>query len=285
MIRRWILGLMGCVLCMNVLAQSLYYTQEDSLRCVQILKELQKDSSYSFGIRVLHTAQKFLGTPYQSATLEKNPEGIVVNFRQLDCTTFVEIVLALAYEAKEDNPDFNGLADYLRLMRYRNGEVSYLNRLHYFSDWLYENQVRGMIMDKTATISRSVPLQLNLSFMSSHPESYPALKAHPDWVGKMQEIESVINKRNSYSYLPKEYIEEVSSKIEDGDIIAFVTNIRGLDVTHVGIAYWETPQKLTFIHASSGAKKVIASQESLADYAIRQKNCRGIWILRPSIMF
>ena len=217
MIRRWILGLMGCVLCMNVLAQSLYYTQEDSLRCVQILKELQKDSSCSFGIRVLHAAQKFLGTPYQSATLEKNPEGIVVNFRQLDCTTFVEIVLALAYEAKEDNPDFNGLADYLRLMRYRNGEISYLNRLHYFSDWLYENQVRGMIMDKTATISRSVPLQLNLSFMSSHPESYPALKAHPDWVGKMQEIESVINKRNSYSYLPKEYIEEVSSKIEDGD--------------------------------------------------------------------
>ena len=56
MIRRWILGLMGCVLCMSVFAQSLYYTQEDSLRCVQILKELQKDSSCSFGIRVLHAA-------------------------------------------------------------------------------------------------------------------------------------------------------------------------------------------------------------------------------------
>lgn len=281
MIRRWMLGVLGCIGCVNVFAQTCYYTQEDSLRCVQIVKELQKDSTCTSGMRVLRAAFLLLGTPYQSATLEKDPEGVVINIRQVDCTTFVESVLALSLESNEKEPDFKGVADHLRRIRYRDGQVSYLNRLHYFSDWLYENQQRGIVKDKTMAMPQCVPLNLNLSFMSSHPESYPALTAHPEWVGEMRMIESAISKRELYSFLPKEDIAEASQQIKDGDILAFVTNIKGLDVTHVGIAYWETPQKLTFIHASSQSRKVIVNPEPLADYAARQNNCRGIWVLRP----
>lgn len=281
MIRRWMLGMLGCISCVNVFAQTCYYTQEDSLRCVRIVKELQKDSTCTSGMRVLRAARLLLGTPYQSATLEKEPEGVVINIRQVDCTTFVEVVLALSLESNEKEPDFKGVADHLRRIRYRDGQVSYLNRLHYFSDWLYENQQRGIVKDKTMAMPQCVPLNLDLSFMSSHPESYPALTAHPEWVGEMRMIESAISKRELYSFLPKEDIAEASQQIKDGDILAFVTNIKGLDVTHVGIAYWETPQKLTFIHASSQSRKVIVNPEPLADYAARQKNCCGIWVLRP----
>ena len=44
----------------------------------------------------LHFARKFLGRPYVAYTLEGNdPERLVVNTRQLDCTTLVENVTAL----------------------------------------------------------------------------------------------------------------------------------------------------------------------------------------------
>ena len=38
----------------------------------------------------------FLKTPYVAHTLEVNEEEPVVNFDEVDCTTFVEYVLALA---------------------------------------------------------------------------------------------------------------------------------------------------------------------------------------------
>ena len=81
-------------------------------------------------------------------------------------------------------------------------------------------------------------------------------------------------------YVPKHEIDKCSFRIKNGDILCFVTSIKGLDVTHVGIAYWKDGQ-LTFIHASSSAKKVIIQASSLRDYAEGIKSCKGVLVARP----
>lgn len=95
----------------------------------------------------------------------------------------------------------------------------------------------------------------------------------------MADKEKEINLRPHY-YVPKQEIEKCSSGIKNGDILCFVTSIKGLDVTHVRIAYWKDGQ-LTFIHASSSAKKVIIQASSLRDYAEGIKSCKGVLVARP----
>lgn len=259
-------------------AQSLSYTKADSLFCLQVLDSLKHLQTTDTGERMVQVARLFLDKPYVAATLEGEPETLVVNFRELDCTTLVESVLALTQPVSS----FTDYTEALRGLRYRKGEVRYTERLHYIADWMYENGKRGLVKDITPELLGSEPLPLALSFMSSHPESYSALKGHPERVARMQEVESAVNARSGYAYLPKERMGEAEKFIRNGDIIGFVTTIRGLDVTHLGIAYWATPERLTFIHASSSARKVIVNPDSLESYLKRQKSCRGIWVIRPN---
>ena len=259
-------------------AQSISYTKADSLFCVQALDSLKRLQANNAGERMVQVACLFLGKPYVAATLEGEPEILVVNFRGLDCTTLVESVVALSQPVSS----FTDYTEALCGLRYRDGKVRYTERLHYIADWMYENEKRGLVKDVTPELPGSEPLPLALSFMSSHPESYSALRGHPERVARMREVESAVNARSVYAYLPKERIGEAEKFIRNGDIIGFVTTIKGLDVTHLGIAYWETPERLTFIHASSSARKVIVNPDSLGSYLKRQKSCRGIWVIRPN---
>ncbi len=258
-------------------AQPLSYTKEDSAFCVRVLDSLHRFRAEDAGERVLRAARFLLGRPYRAATLEGEPETLTVNLRELDCTTLVESALALAQPVTS----FTGYAEALRGLRYRDGEVRYTGRLHYMADWLYENARRGVVEDVTPELPGSEPLTLALSFMSSHPASYPALAGHPGRVVRMKEVESAVNARPGYAFLPKGRVKGAERFIRDGDIIGFVTTAEGLDVTHVGIAC-RVEGRLTFIHASSAARMVIVNPDTLEAYLGRQKSCRGIWVIRPT---
>ena len=58
-------------------------------------------------------------------------------------------------------------------------------------------------------------------------------------------------------------------------ILAFVTSIKGLDVTHTGFAF-QKDGELTFIHASSAKNKVIIDSSTISEYCNNQKSCTGI---------
>ncbi|WP_297904996.1 N-acetylmuramoyl-L-alanine amidase-like domain-containing protein [uncultured Parabacteroides sp.] len=228
---------------------------------------------------MIHTALFFRETPYVASTLEREPEGLVVNLRELDCTTFAETVLALSRTMQGENTSFESFCENLRYLRYREGTIrDYTDRLHYMTDWFYENERKGIVRDIGQEIG-GILLPLELSFISTHPNSYKQLKSHPELIRKIANKEKEINRR-SYYYVPKGKIDKCSSGIKNGDILCFVTSIKGLDVTHVGIAYWKEG-RLTFIHASSSARKVIIQESSLRDYAEGIKSCKGILIARP----
>ena len=249
---------------------------ESYLNSVQTVDKLCSD------ILMDETAKFFLGVPYVGKTLEYEPERLIVNLREMDCMTFVENVLALAEASASGTPSWQTYLETLPQIRYRDGKIEdYTSRLHYTSDWIYENEKKGLIADITKEIG-GVPLAMDVSFVSTHPESYMQLQSHPEYIAVMAKKEKEINSRQYY-YIPKEEIDKQEAQIRTGDIVCFVTSIKGLDISHVGIVHKEG-DKMTFIHASSGKKRVIINEESLQDYVLGIKKSKGIMVLRPQFV-
>lgn len=287
--KRWTIGLFCLVsVCLSSVVHcqqpvaTLQQVSESADRLIfdRYRKAMVNPDGQPLGERMVQTALYFVGTPYVAATLEREPEQLVINLRELDCTTFVESVLALSLTLPAEEASLESYSHCLQTIRYRKGVITdYTDRLHYFSDWIYENEQFGRVKEVTEALG-GVALQQQLSFMSTHPESYPALRHHPERVEQMAHIEQQINARNHY-YIPKSSLHNCVSGIRNGDIVSFVTSIKGLDVTHVGIAYWRQGT-LTFIHASSAAKRVVVQPESLSSYIARNKSCKGIRVVRPT---
>ncbi|MDR2918709.1 MAG: DUF1460 domain-containing protein [Tannerella sp.] len=255
------------------------YSDEDVDIFNNYLQMMVGKKGLPFNELIIETALYFRNVPYVASTLESEEEHLIINLRELDCTTFVENVIALANTVKDEYPSFERFCDYLRLLRYRKGMVSgYTDRLHYFSDWIYENEQAGFVRDMTKQAGGR-PYSLNLSFMSSHPESYPVLRSYPEFIEIIKKKEQEISHRNIYAMIPKADINK-SQEIKSGDIVCFVTKIDGLDITHVGFVYIQG-NVMTFVHASSSAKKVIVDLKSLQPYAESVKSTIGIMIVRP----
>jgi len=244
--------------------QKVYYQPEDRFIFDKYVAYINDKKDLPTDQLIIETAKFFLGVPYVASTLEKEPERLVINLRELDCTTFVESVYALSMMAKSKDLSFDNFCNKLRWLRYRDGVINdYTDRLHYTSDWIYTNQQKGIVKN----ISKSAggeKLNLNLNIMSSNTDKYKQLKGKDALIGKVKENEREINSREHY-YLPTEKIDKSATHIKSGDIVGFVTTIPGLDISHVGIIY-KDGDKLTFIHASSSARKVIINKEPLSDF-------------------
>ena len=116
-------------------------------------------SPRSVGASTLAAARYFVGRPYVASTLEREPERLVINLREWDCTTLVESAVALARTAQSPTPTFDVYLRELSRLRYRTAVITdYTDRLHYFTDWIYENARRGLVRDVTAEIGGRVQL-------------------------------------------------------------------------------------------------------------------------------
>lgn len=226
------------------------------------------------------TAEFFLGTPYVAHTLEMTPgETFVINLREMDCVTFMENVIALSLTAKSGELSFDKFMDELRKMRYRNGNIDdYASRLHYTTDWFYENEKRGLVKNIIACLG-GVKETRKINFMSAHRDAYRQLETDDAMWWKIKTMEDTINKRGGFYYLPKKEIAKVVPQIPHMSIIAFTTSTEGLDVSHVVFAYRQG-DKLTFIHASSTEGKVVIDEKTLADYCNSQESCTGIMVVK-----
>lgn len=264
----------------TIKGQDVIYSKSDSLIYEDYIKTFSKDEKKSFGELIINTAKFFLNKPYVASTLEVSEnEKLVVNLRELDCTTFVENCIALSGIIKFERQSFSDYCALLTYIRYRDGEIDgYTSRLHYTSDWAYENKEKEILKNISGDIRGQMVLK-NINFMSTHPQSYKHLKDNKNNLAKIKKIENNINNRKAYIVIPTSAIPANSKDIQNGDIVAFATSIEGLDYSHVGIAYWKN-KRLYFIHASSKMKKVVIEQKTLVDYCKDSKNCTGISIFR-----
>lgn len=221
----------------------------------------------------------FLGTPYVAATLENGPEEkLVINLRELDCTTFVENCLALARTVKSGKTDFESYTAELELIRYRNGiRNQYASRLHYFSDWIHNNAGKKIISEIPNL--QGEKFVKTIRFMSAHPESYPVLKSNPELIPTLAEQEKQLSSTEFY-YFPKNNPENLLKALNNGDIIALTSGTEGIDINHVGIIFRKDDQ-FHLLHASMSGKKVLISEGPITDFIMPESKNSGIMIARP----
>ncbi|WP_228527575.1 N-acetylmuramoyl-L-alanine amidase-like domain-containing protein [Pararhodonellum marinum] len=222
--------------------------------------------------------QWFLNTPYVEKTLElPGEEKLVINLTGLDCTTYLETVVTLSRLAKLGQFSFTDYEQELSLLRYEEGSsMDYPSRLHYFSDWIYQNQEKGILEDITKEIGGKVYAN-DPSFMTANPRFYAQL-ANPEYVKKLKQSEAAISKR-AYHYIPKEEIAKHEQKIQSGDLIAITTPMQNLDIVHVGFAVKKNG-RIHLMHASTGSMKVEISEKPLSDYLMGNKSQSGIMVAR-----
>ncbi len=227
---------------------------------------------------VIAIGTSFLNTPYVEKTLEiEGDEKLVINLMGLDCTTYLESIITLSRLAKLDRLTFVDYEKNLEFLRYRNGKIDgYSSRLHYFSDWIYNNQQKGILTDITAHIG-GVDYENNPTFMSQNPKFYPQL-ANEKFIDQIKKAESEIKSR-TYHYIPKENIESHEAQIKSGDLIAITIFMDNLDISHVGVAI-EQSGRIHLLHASSTIKKVVISEKPLSDYLMGNKSQSGIMVCR-----
>jgi hypothetical protein len=257
---------------------------------------------------MLEIGKFFLGTPYVAGVLEtKRAEHLVVNLRDHDCATFVENVVALARAItsrwsptgkpvapfrrscgaasrqkgrgflQPGEKSFEAFQRLLQKIRYRQGRLQgYSSRLHYFSDWIHDNQKKGIVRDVTAKIGGR-PLRKAITFMTTHPNLYPLLKNGAN-LRRMKFVERTISRRSLF-FIPKKALRRLEDRIRDGDLIAITTNREGLDVQHVGLAE-RVKNRIHLLHASSNEGKVVLSKETLYRYLMQSKAPSGIMVVR-----
>ncbi len=229
---------------------------------------------------IVEIGKSFIGTDYAAHTLEVNDEEkLVINLSELDCNTFVENVLAISRCIKQGKTSFDDFKDELKLIRYRDGKIDqYPSRLHYFTDWIFNNEEKGIVKNITEEIGGE-KLEMNLSFMSSHPEYYKHLKAQPEFIPVIKKQEEEINKREHF-FIPQEKIAEIEPKIENGDLLVFTSTIKGLDVNHVGIAVRMDDDRIHVLHAPNVGYKVQISELPLAEYVNNIEKDSGVIVAR-----
>jgi hypothetical protein len=211
------------------------------------------------GERIDFISRNFLGTTYQESTLiggDETEEVFVINLAGMDCFTFVDYV-----EAMRLSSSFHEFRENLKRIRYRSGVVAFAKRNHFFTDW---PEFNASVEDVTedAGLDKIMAVRKELNIREDGKYFVPG-------------IEPV---QREISYIPSSLLDDtVLDSLATGDYIGLYSELRGLDVSHVGIFVREA-ESISLRHASSNKeyRKVIDQ-----DFVAYVKNRPGIVVLRP----
>lgn len=281
---RILLSIFAMALCLQASAQKIDYQSADSLKVMQLFKSAQAVGRKDIGTYMVFFGRQLRGVPYVGKTLEKNKdEQLVVNLRQLDCTTYVETVLALSRCMVQGMATFANYCTQLRIIRYAGGEVSYPTRKHYFTYWIQQSARQGLVKDVQSPNPPFKAVQtVKADYMTNHLSQYPMLTGQPEWVEKIKAMEKAVTGLR-VRYVPKSALNNsklLRRTVHDGDILGLVTTKAGLEISHVGIAVWHN-DGLHLLNASSLQHKVVEDGDLLKTYLGKRKTEKGIRVARP----
>ena len=282
--KKIIICIISFLLTVNMSAQGVDYTKPDSMKVMALFHKAKALRDKSMATYMVFFGRELKNVPYVAKTLEKNSkERLIVNLRQLDCTTYVETVLALSRAMRQGKPTFHNYCENLRKIRYCNGNVAYTARQHYFTYWIKENTREGIVRN---IVSPNPPYSatqtVTANYMTKHVEKYPMLKGRPQWVKQIEAMEKSITGTRQ-KYIPKQSVtnsDAMKKAVRNGDIIAIVTTKTGLEISHIGVAVWHR-DGLHMLNASSLYHKVVEDSNLLRAYLYKQKSALGIRIARP----
>lgn len=222
-------------------------------------------------------AERQLGIEYEAGLLdEPEEEQLVVTLEGSDCVIYVDMSLALAMTTLQGRRSYDAFRENLKWLRYREGEIDgYMSRLHYFSDWLLTNHDKGIL--KLLFQDEELPLMDPVHFMSDNRESYRHLAEDDEMLAEKKQVEAMLSERE-LRYIPREKIPEYESQFQTGDVLAFVTSIEGLDITHTSLVKMDG-DRAGFYHASTSGG-VIVDPATIHEYVRDRDNVDGIVVAR-----
>jgi Protein of unknown function (DUF1460) len=253
----------------------------DQAQLDQTLRTAKQDklAAQPFGTVVQAIARRYLGARYQAGLLDRSStEQLLISFQKFDCVLFVESMLALARIAVQPNLSSN-VPRQIEVQRYRSGHLKdYCSRLHYFSDWIADNERRGLVRNVTLA-SGGIPLKKPLDFMTQHRSSYPQLQKSEAEFTCLKAAEASLAQEKRY-YIPTAKISGIYPKLQAGDIVAIATAVPGLDVTHTGLLERRADGGVGMIHASPAGS--VTRANDLQTYVKRVPDAIGIIVARPN---
>lgn len=253
----------------------------DTVRINEVLAKAGAADLRTPGQRIAFIGRQFIGTPYVGHTLEGDQEWLTVNVDELDCTTFVETVAALAKTVGEGRSSWRDFVYNLEQIRYRGGEMDgYGSRLHYISDWIVDNSYRGNMEDATTMFGAYSFMVKTIDFMSQNRKNYPAL-ADSATFERIKGVEQGLhNHRFPYIRTRNLGSKDVRRQFRNGDMVGLTSNLKNLDVYHMGIIVLGDDGEPYLMHASSSLGKVTVTEVPLAAFMKRNPHLTGIRVFR-----
>jgi hypothetical protein len=184
----------------------------------------------SIGERIAFISRAYLGRPYVANSLigsATEPERFVVREDAFDCVTYCETVLAAARART-----MKAFKAELRKIRYRQGEVDWYARNHYFIDWSIDNIANGVC--RAVVLPGAEKVAKTLTFMHQ-----PGARS----------VTFMCNSRAA--------VFAHSDLLATGDIAGFVSHRPALDFHHTGFIIVQRDGALWLRHASLSQGRVL----------------------------
>ena len=256
-----------------------FHCDSDTIVINQLLAKGRDSGLSDANALVEFYARQLLGTPYVAHTLEGDEEMLTINIHQLDCLTFIETLYSLTRSTLNQRYSWRDFAANIENVRYRGGEMGdYSTRIHYISEWIIDNHVRGNLVEITPDLPHADYMVKNIDYMTHHTDSYRQLKNDTAMVEKIRKHEL---RNHRFPYLKRSWLNDkaVKAALRSGDFITLVTKIEGLDVSHNGIIIVDKGEPY-LLDASMSGGKVMLESKPLFKYLERSKTNIGVRVFR-----
>lgn len=262
------------------MTQMRFHCDSDTTVINDLLKKGYESGLSDANALIEFYARQLLGTPYVAHTLEADKEILTINIHELDCLTFIESLYALTKATLAGRYSWRDYAANIENVRYRGGEMGdYSTRIHYISEWIIDNHVRGNLVEVTPDLPHADYMIKDIDYMSRNPEKYRQLKNDTAMVEKIRRHEL---RKHRFPYLKRSWLndKDVKAALRSGDFVSLVTKAEGLDVSHNGIIIVDEKGDPYLLDASMSGGKVMLERKPLFKYLENSKTNIGIRVFR-----
>ena len=262
------------------MTQMRFHCDSDTIVINELLMQGYESGINEANALIEFYARRLLGTPYVAHTLEGDKEMLTINIHELDCLTFIETLYSLTRATLNDRYSWRDFAANIENVRYRGGEMGdYSSRIHYISEWIIDNHVRGNLVEITPNLPHVDYIVKNIDYMTHHTDSYRQLKDDSAMVEKIRRHEL---RNHRFPYIKRSWLNDkaVKAALRSGDFVSLVTKTEGLDVSHNGIIIVDEKGDPYLLDASMSGGKVMLESKPLFKYLEKSKTNIGIRVFR-----
>lgn len=262
------------------MTQMRFHCDSDTIVINELLMQGYESGINEANALIEFYARRLLGTPYVAHTLEGDKEMLTINIHELDCLTFIETLYSLTRATLNDRYSWRDFAANIENVRYRGGEMGdYSSRIHYISEWIIDNHVRGNLVEITPNLPHVDYMVKNIDYMTHHTDSYRQLKDDSAMVEKIRRHEL---RNHRFPYIKRSWLNDkaVKAALRSGDFVSLVTKTEGLDVSHNGIIIVDEKGDPYLLDASMSGGKVMLESKPLFKYLEKSKTNIGIRVFR-----